>query len=291
MTPTGFEAFRDSLTNLATITPRQDKEALSSAREIIEEVRRLGILDKRLLSRFIHDHPYALPLLASAGGLGQEQLKNQLKARFHSSGWIRLATANSDELVSFLDHEYDLVNQLNREITKDWSYSDVLVERLLWSKKHGASSVGRGRKVEDEIESLIRRIGVPYVMRTRFTGRGNNTAPCDCAIPAGNEHAEIVIGMKGFNSTGSKLTDAVVEIEKMANVRLPTQFVYAVVDGIGWLSRQADLRRIYKLWEEKQIDGVYTLSQMDQLEKELQEAVRIKRIGLIESLDSSIDSN
>jgi hypothetical protein len=42
--------------------------------------------------------------------------------------------------------------------------------------------------------------------------------------------AMIVFDMKSFNSTGSKLTDAVVEIEKMASLRAPKQYVYAVTD-------------------------------------------------------------
>jgi len=31
--------------------------------------------------------------------------------------------------------------------------------------------------------------------------------------------------------------------------------VIAVIDGIGWKSRQADLRRIHALWETWQVDG------------------------------------
>ena len=59
-------------------------------------------------------------------------------------------------------------------------------------------------------------------------------------------NAAIAVAAKGFDSTGSKLTDAVREIEEMADVRLPRQFIMAVIDGIGWKSRQSDLRRIYR---------------------------------------------
>ena len=160
-----------------------------------------------------------------------------------------------------------------------WTYSDVILERHLWSRSSGAQSVGRGKKVEDAIEELVSALQLPYVMRTRFQGRGNETAPCDLAIPSGGEEAMIVIGMKGFNSTGSKLTDPVGEVERMANVRLPKQYVYAVVDGIGWLSRQADLKRIFSLYQNKQIDGIFTLSHMHILKSELMEAA--VRLGLL----------
>ena len=68
------------------------------------------------------------------------------------------------------------------------------------------------------------------------------------------------------------------EIEQMAEVRLPTQFVFAVVDGIGWKSRQADLRRIFALRATHQIDGLYTLAMLDQFSADLAEAAH--RLGL-----------
>jgi len=41
------------------------------------------------------------------------------------------------------------------------------------------------------------------------------------------------VAAKGFDSTGSKLTDAVREIEEMADVRQARQFIMAVIDGRG----------------------------------------------------------
>ena len=81
---------------------------------------------------------------------------------------------------------------------------------------------------------------------------------------------------KGFDSTGSKLTDAVREIEEMADVRLPRQYVMAVVDGIGWKNRAADLRRIYALWQSQQIDGLYTLASLDRFRTDLTDAARLR---------------
>lgn len=86
----------------------------------------------------------------------------------------------------------------------------------------------------------------------------------------------LAVAAKGFDSTGSKLTDAVREIEEMADVRLPRQFVMAVIDGIGWKSRIADLRRLYDLWERQQIDGMYTLLTLDRFRADLAEAARLR---------------
>jgi hypothetical protein len=91
-------------------------------------------------------------------------------------------------------------------------------------------------------------------------------------------HVAIAVAAKGFDSTGSKLTDAVREIEEMTDVRLPTQFVMVVIDGIGWKSRIRDLRRIYQLWEARQIDGMYTLGSLDAFRRDLENAARLRRL-------------
>jgi hypothetical protein len=90
--------------------------------------------------------------------------------------------------------------------------------------------------------------------------------------------ATVTVAAKGFDSTGSKLTDAVREIEEMAEVRLSRQYVMAVIDGIGWKSRISDLRRTYDLWQSQQIDGMYSLANMHQFREDLYEAARIRRL-------------
>ncbi len=132
------------------------------------------------------------------------------------------------------------------------------------------------------MEKIAQALSLPYQMRTRFTGLGGADAPCDMSIPAGGVEARIVVAMKGFNSTGSKLSDAVKEIQDMARVRLPRQYVFAVVDGIGWLSRKADLRRIYDSWVNQSIDGLYSLNYLDQFRIDLEAAA--KRVNLLETM-------
>jgi hypothetical protein len=65
----------------------------------------------------------------------------------------------------------------------------------------------------------------------------------------------------------------------MTRVRLPRQYVFAVVDGIGWLSRKADLKRIYDFWASQSIDGLYSLNHLDQFRDDLEEAA--KRVNLL----------
>ena len=78
---------------------------------------------------------------------------------------------------------------------------------------------------------------------------------------------------------GSKLTAAVTEVTEMANVRYAHQYVLAVVDGIGWLNRLGDFRRMYALAESRRIDGLYALADLDRFRDDLEQAAR--RHGLL----------
>lgn len=133
-----------------------------------------------------------------------------------------------------------------------------------------------GRGLEDEVEAVIKALGLQPSMRGRFAGRDNRTAPCDFAIHGAGGEALIVGCVKGFNSTGSKLSDAVREVVQMADVRMPRQFVFAVIDGIGWLSRRADLERIYNLRRTDQIDGLYSLARLNEFRADLEQAARLR---------------
>ncbi len=84
--------------------------------------------------------------------------------------------------------------------------------------------------LEDALEEVVVGLGLPCELCTRFAGRDRLTAPCDLAIPAGGKEALIVVAAKAFDSTGSKLTAAMNEVDHMAKVRRPTQFVMAAID-------------------------------------------------------------
>lgn len=271
-------SFDDYLRSLGRLSAHVDPTAATPEAEAIKEgAESLGELPEisvDSLSRWVSDHPKNVPVLGLIAGLGQERLKNALRFKFDTSGWVTLARKKPAELVGWLDEDYDLVRQTEVQRHRSYSLGDILVARAgtrMTAKTAGES----GRKVEDEIEEIARDLGLEYETRTRFTGRNDRTAPCDLVVPS-SSGAQIVVAAKGFDSTGSKLTDAVREIEEMAEVRRPTQFVMAIIDGIGWKSRQADLRRIHHLWVTQQIDGMYTLASLDKFRDDLEEAARLR---------------
>lgn len=175
------------------------------------------------------------------------------------------------------EREYGLIERIEAERGRSWSYGDILFERVE-SRSRAGRAIGRGRDLEDEVEKVVKSLELPYVLRTQFTGRRGRVEPCDLAIPAGGANALIVCAVKANNSTGSKLSDALREIQAMAEARDPRQFVYAVVDGIGWLNRQSDLQKIFNLWTERSIDGLFSLAQLPRFREELRHAAAIHRL-------------
>ncbi len=233
------------------------------------------------LSEAVQKDPDLVPMLGLVVGLSQEVLKNTLRVKLGTAGWVMLSRRRPREIVEMLEAEFQLLERLRKESSQEWEFGDILLERA-GSRGRADRAIGRGRALEDEVERIVGSEGLKlsYHLRTRLVGSGGRTAPCDIAIPGSGEEAMIAIAIKGFNSTGSKLTDAAREVESMAEVRLPRQFIFAVIDGIGWLGRKSDLKRIHDLWVTHRIDGVYTLSQLSEFAADLSTAAR--RLGLLE---------
>ncbi|GAA12231.1 hypothetical protein [Gordonia alkanivorans] len=272
--------FEDYLKSLGRLTSHVDPTASTpEAERIVEATGSLGgLLDTDItgLAAWVRDNPNDVPVLGLAVGLSQEKLKNALRDRFDTSGWHGLARTQPVDLVTWLDAEFDLVRMLRTQLERTYTFADILVARAgtrATATRAGAS----GRRIEDEIEDIARDLDLNYTTRSRFVGRNGRTAPADLIVGDPNS-ADIVVAAKGFDSTGSKLTDAVREIEEMAEVRLPTQLVLAVIDGIGWKSRQSDLRRIHQLWATRQIDGMYTLVTLDRFRTDVAEFARLRRL-------------
>ncbi|MGV9709176.1 hypothetical protein ACWDTI_00730 [Gordonia sp. NPDC003424] len=272
--------FNNYLKTLGRLTSHVDPtESTADAERIVDAVETLGeILDTDLtgLAVWARDHADEDSILRLAVGLSQEKLRNNLHHRFGTSSWRKIARTRPYELVCWMDEEFDLVRTLRTQMERTYTFADILVARSgtrATATRAGAS----GRRIEDEIESIAADLGLPYVTRSRFTGRGGRDAPADLIVGRDGA-ADIVVAAKGFDSTGSKLTDAVREIEEMAEVRLPRQMVLAVIDGIGWKSRQSDLRRIHQLWADHLIDGMYTLATLDTFRDDLADFARLQRL-------------
>lgn len=225
------------------------------------------------LISWVTEHPNWVYSLGLAVGMSQEKLKNTLRQKFGTAGWITLARTQPTELISMLVDDFALLGALEAQRNRQYGFGDVLVARA-GTRLTAIAGATAGRKLEDAIEAAARELGLPYETRTRFVGRSNRTAPCDLVIPNGKD-AVIAVAAKGFDSTGSRLSDAVREINEMVDVRQSRQYIMAVVDGIGWHGRINDLRRFHRLWQGQEINGMYTLASLHVFRSDLRQAARV----------------
>jgi hypothetical protein len=275
----GLEEYLGRLRRLTEhVAPTAASPEADAIREAGASLDRLPEVSEEILVEWVTVHPEAVNALGLAVGLSQEKLKNLLKVRFGSSSWARVSKGDPHGLVAWLVEEFDLVAALEQQRNRAYTFGDVLAAR--GTSRQTATSAGvAGRSIEDAVEQIVQDLGLPYAMRGRFVGRNGETGPADLAVP-GFDNAVVAVACKGFDSTGSKLTAAVTEVTEMANVRYAHQYVLAVVDGIGWLNRLGDFRRMYALAESRRIDGLYALADLDRFRGDLEQAAR--RHGLLD---------
>lgn len=276
--PVSFEQYLDAL---GAMTPHVDPTTTTpqteAIRAAVDSLQTITPVTGQSLAQWANEHPRWAHVLGLVVGLSQEKLLMALKDGLGTSGAITLARDRPDELISFLTDRFEVIEMVNKQANREYGLADVLISRA-GTRVTATRATAAGRSIEDMIEDIAKDLGLPYATRTRFVGRGDQTGPADLVIPD-SANAVIMVAAKGFDSTGSKLSAAYEEIAKMAAVRKPTQFVMAVVDGIGWKSRKADLRRIHDLWTTNDIDGLYTVSALDQFRSDLEHAARLR--GLI----------
>lgn len=274
---TSFEEYLASLAPFAPGASSVEPEALALCERATATVAALAPLTSEKLATAVDEDPEILPVLAAVAGFSLERFRTWLQSRFQTAGWIRLGRDRPDDLIEALDDELSLVELLDAQSSRTWTWADVLA-RVMAPRQRAGGAVAAGRDLEDAVEERIKELGQPHETRTPFTGRGGQTAPADFAVPSGAE-ALIAVAVKGFDSTGSKLTDATREIEQMVEVKTSRQFVFAVVDGQGWFRRQNDLRRIHALWQQQEIDGLYTCASLEAFGSALHSAA--KRLDLV----------
>ncbi len=279
-TPVSFEQYLDAL---GAMTPHVDPTTTTpqtqAIRAAVDSLQTITPVTGQSLTQWVNEHPRWAHVLGLVVGLSQEKLLNALKDGLNTSGAYTLARDRPDELITFLTERFDVIEMVNKQADREYGLADVLIARA-GTRVTATRATVAGRSIEDMIEDIAKDLGLPYATRTRFVGRGDQTGPADLVIPD-STNAVIMVAAKGFDSTGSKLSAAYEEIAKMAAVRKPTQFIMAVVDGIGWKKRRADLRRIHDLWTTNDIDGLYTVSALDQFRSDLESAARLR--GLITS--------
>lgn len=154
-------------------------------------------------------------------------------------------------------------------IDRTWSIDDVLFERYRFGRGRAIAGQLRGRSLENAVQAILDEANIPYEARVTFRSR-KGTAKCDFAIPDRNL-PKIVIETKGFEATGSKLTDLLGDVEKIEKIRDHLMHFFVVTDGRGWHNRTSDLKRLLESHEAGVIQMIYTSKRLPQLSKDIQQ--------------------
>lgn len=256
--------------------PAEDQALI---RRMVGELEDLETVGADSLAELIRGEPDFVPYLAAIVGLSQERLKGQLKANTGSASWITRSREEPETIIGMLDEHFDLVVRAEVAVGRTYTLGDILIARS--ARKAGAAAgITSGRELEDQVEAVIVDLGLSFSTRTQFEGMNGKVGPADFAIPEGGPGCQIAVGVKGFDSTGSKLTAAVDEVRHMVAIRKPQQYMLAVVDGTGWHARQGDLGRLIEMRQSDELNGLYTVNDLADLSADLKDAAL--RLGLID---------
>ena len=157
-----------------------------------------------------------------------------------------------------------IADQLHRV----WRADDVLVERYQLTRGRAMSGQSRGRSLENDVDRVLAELGVSCEKRKTFTGREGKQAKCDFAIPS-KTHPKIVIESKGFEATGSKLTDFLGDVLKIGEAKAYHMYFFVVTDGRGWHNRESDLKRLIGFHHDGLIDMIYTRARLAELGRDV----------------------
>jgi hypothetical protein len=238
---------------------------------ILPKLRSMRTLRAADLAGELHEDPAFLDVCRLFMGVSQETAAHRISA--HLSGpavsWTRLrklartdSTALAEALVKM-----GLPEIILADLQKEWTTEDVLTDRYRMSRGRATAGQARGRSLEIKVEEVLQPL-VPFESRVTFTGRKGVRAKCDIAVPT-RDHPKIVIEAKGFEATGSKLTDFLGDIRKIIDAKESRTYFFVVTDGRGWFHRSSDLQHVVRHQHEKDIDMIYTSSRLTQLAQDV----------------------
>jgi len=154
--------------------------------------------------------------------------------------------------------ELGIVTSFQKTMTKNYSWKDILMERLKGGRGSAIKGQTRGRNLEDFVEGYVKDIYENYDAKVSFVGRDETRkAKADFCIPSKNQ-PRIIIEVKAYGATGSKQSDVIGDIEKIIKEKRSDTYFLLITDGITWLSRMSDFDKLIRFQNEGHIYRIYT---------------------------------
>jgi len=201
-------------------------------------------------------------------GQSQETVAHRICERLGdgSKGFVALRTLahREPERMAIIMEELELPELIYEHTSKLWTTKDILVERYKMSRGRAIAGQSRGRGLEDEVQAALVEKGIPFQRGVTFTGKKGQTAKCDFCIPS-KDHPKIVIEAKGFEATGSKLTDFLGDVLKIGRAKEYQTYFFVMTDGRGWHNRQSDLKKLVEFHDDGLLDMIYTRARIHDL--------------------------
>jgi len=212
-------------------------------------------------------------------GLSKDTMEGELRRELGSGIGVKRYQADSKSFLDALER-LGLLDAMASIINYEPIWSDILVERLRSGRGSAIQGQRRGRGLEDFAEALVKEVfgEGKYETRCSFTGADNKMAKCDLAIP-GRDRPRIIIEVKGYGATGSKMTDIIGDLDAIIDTKRHDTALLFITDGTTWKARSSDLRKIIKRQNEGKITRIYTTKMRDQFVGDLKILKREFRIG------------
>ncbi|ANP90831.1 DpnII family type II restriction endonuclease [Rhizobium leguminosarum] len=244
-----------------TEPPKKQAYARSDIEALLDEHFERGLLCCRLFLALSKDSMEAeLTRILGKGGIGAKRFKSDRDAFLAALESLQVGEAMATTI------NYVPV------------WSDILVERLRSGRGSAIQGQRRGRGLEDFAEAMVKEVfGDTYETRCTFTGADNKTAKCDVAVPDRNR-PRIVIEVKGYGATGSKMTDIIGDLDAIIDAMRRDTYLLFITDGMTWKNRLSDLKKIVDRQNQGKIARIYTTKMRDELLQDLKDLKTI--IGL-----------
>lgn len=202
--------------------------------------------------------------------LGKSKDEFNVACRLKSN--LRLCLRNFEEKPTEFLQLMEAINvpgALTHEVNRPVTWRNILEERLIGGRGRALKGQSRGRFLEDAVEAKIKPIFKNYDVRCRFIGKsGISTEKTDFAIPS-RKDPRILIEVKAYGATGSKQTDILGDLSRIVENKRHDTDLILVTDGLTWLDRSNDLRKIVAMQNKGYILKIYTQKMIGEFKEDL----------------------
>ncbi len=203
----------------------------------------------------------------------KDEFTETLKALFYNSknGHGKTAfTKNPDGYVNALER-YGLIKAFNDLISREYTWREIMQERLKMGRGSAIKGQRRGKNLEDFVETIVQKVFEDYDVRKSFIGTsGLSSAKADFCIPS-TEHPGIVIEVKAYGATGSKQSDVIGDVRKIIDEKRSDTYFFLVTDGVTWTARMRDFERLIEYQNLGDIYRIYTQQMKNELLSDLKQ--------------------